>query len=389
MQVDGHSVGAAVNYKFAAVESNHTISAAFVDPYIPLRQAPSPGGSISPSGSVRVAAGSDKAFTITPNANYRISDVQVDGHSVGAVSSYKFTGLAADRNITATFAHITYTILASAAEGGTISPAGSVTVNKGAGKTFRITPAPGNKIANVRVDGVSVGATVSYTFSRVSANHSIKAVFAGSCQFPIAEAGPDQTVQSGAEVILNGSNSTDPVNGIASYNWVQTLGPAVRLVTPRSAICSFIAPTVATGAALEFRLYVRNKTGVTVSDTCFVNVFRDLSAARGECRSRPDRYPGYRRNFGRFRFQAPPMTGLPAINGHGRAGPVVEISNANTAVASFVAPDMGPRRLHYVFPTPCNRPRRHEDNQQLPGKCRRDKRAARRQCRFRPDSVRW
>ena len=61
------------------------------------------GGSISPSGSVFVAEGSDKVFTITPNSGYHIADVQVDGISVGAVSTYTFTDVAANHTISATF----------------------------------------------------------------------------------------------------------------------------------------------------------------------------------------------------------------------------------------------------------------------------------------------
>ena len=48
------------------------------------------GGSISPKGNVSVVRGSDKVFTITPNSGYKISDVEVDGKSVGARSTYTF-----------------------------------------------------------------------------------------------------------------------------------------------------------------------------------------------------------------------------------------------------------------------------------------------------------
>src|SRR5262249_35991184 len=46
------------------------------------------GGSISPSGSVTVPMNGNQTFNITPNAGFGISDVQVDGSSVGAVTSY-------------------------------------------------------------------------------------------------------------------------------------------------------------------------------------------------------------------------------------------------------------------------------------------------------------
>lgn len=61
-------------------------------------------GSIDPVGSVKVAAGTDKTFTITADAGYHISDVTVDGVSKGAVSSYTFENVQANHTIHATFA---------------------------------------------------------------------------------------------------------------------------------------------------------------------------------------------------------------------------------------------------------------------------------------------
>ena len=61
------------------------------------------GGAIDPAGAVTVAKGTDKTFAITPNAGYKISDVKVDGESVGAVSSYTFKNVTTDHTIEATF----------------------------------------------------------------------------------------------------------------------------------------------------------------------------------------------------------------------------------------------------------------------------------------------
>ena len=62
------------------------------------------GGSISPSGNISVREGRDKTFTITPDGGYRISDVRVDGVSVGAVSSYTFDNVQKRHTIEAFFA---------------------------------------------------------------------------------------------------------------------------------------------------------------------------------------------------------------------------------------------------------------------------------------------
>lgn len=62
------------------------------------------GGTISPSGSVSVANGATQVFTITPDCGYEITDVLVNGASVGAVTSYTFTNVQSDQTIQVIFA---------------------------------------------------------------------------------------------------------------------------------------------------------------------------------------------------------------------------------------------------------------------------------------------
>jgi hypothetical protein len=71
----------------------------------------------------------------------------------------------------------THTITASAGSGGTISPSGSVAVNDGESQTFTIAANSGYSISAVTVDETSAGAISTYTFSNVTANHTIAATF--------------------------------------------------------------------------------------------------------------------------------------------------------------------------------------------------------------------
>lgn len=71
----------------------------------------------------------------------------------------------------------TYTITASAGQGGSIAPNGAVSVAKGESKQFTITPSEGYEIADVKVDGVSKGAKTAYEFTNVTENHTIAASF--------------------------------------------------------------------------------------------------------------------------------------------------------------------------------------------------------------------
>ena len=70
-----------------------------------------------------------------------------------------------------------YTIAATAGEGGSITPNGDVSVKEGASQTFAVAADNGYEIADVLVDGNSVGAVETYTFDEVKANHTISASF--------------------------------------------------------------------------------------------------------------------------------------------------------------------------------------------------------------------
>ncbi len=365
MLADGVSVGAVSTYTFSNVTANHAIAVTFAPVATYTISATVQGsGSISPSGKVSVVSGTNQAFTITPSANYQISGVRVDGRSIGAVSSYTFTDAAANHTIAASFAPIRYRIWASFEGGGLISPSGTLSVTSGAKQSFTISPAADYKLTYVLVDGESVGAvssgvssglvpsskstrTVSYAFTNVASDHTIQAVFARISP-PVTDAGPDQVVENSSIVTLNGSNSTDTVSGIASYKWTQAAGPAVKLSNPTAAICTFKAPGITSGKALAFNLAVTNKAGITGKASCLVNV------------SNADKAPSA--NAGADQIVSPYAN--VTLDGSGSSdpdgaiasyrwvqinGPNVEILNANTAYASFVAPDAGPPGASLVF----------------------------------------
>ena len=80
--------------------------------------------------------------------------------------------------IDALVAKPTYTITATAGEGGTITPNGDVSVVEGKSQTFTITPDDGHEVAGVLVDGVAVELTDNtYTFQNVTSDHTISVTF--------------------------------------------------------------------------------------------------------------------------------------------------------------------------------------------------------------------
>ncbi len=103
VKVDGASVGAVTTYTFENITSDHTIEVVFEPLAFTITAAAGAGGLIMPSGTIYLNYGESKSFTITPNIGYKISDVKVDGNSVGSVSSYTFTNITSNHTISATF----------------------------------------------------------------------------------------------------------------------------------------------------------------------------------------------------------------------------------------------------------------------------------------------
>lgn len=71
-----------------------------------------------------------------------------------------------------------FTITATAGNGGTIAPTGATKVYKGTSKAFTITPNEGYHVDSLTVDGTAVNVVTEYTFSDVTANHTIAVTFA-------------------------------------------------------------------------------------------------------------------------------------------------------------------------------------------------------------------
>jgi hypothetical protein len=175
--VDNAQVGALTSYTFPSVISDHTISASFAINTYTLNSLAGSNGTISPSGAKVVDYGSSQTYTITPATGYHVFDVQLDGVSVGAVTTYQLTNIVATHTIAVGFAINTYTLTPTTGQHGTISPSVETTVNYGDSVTFTIKPQMGYAIADVQVDSVSVGKEATYNFNKVNKNHTIEATF--------------------------------------------------------------------------------------------------------------------------------------------------------------------------------------------------------------------
>ena len=130
----------------------------------------------NPTGST-FNAGTAVTLTATPDASSTFAGWS--GACSGTSPTSTLT-MNANASVTATFNLKSYTITATAGANGSISPQGTVSVNYGGSQNFTITPNSGYRIADVKVDGVSVGAVTSFLFGTVISNHTIEATFSAS-----------------------------------------------------------------------------------------------------------------------------------------------------------------------------------------------------------------
>jgi beta propeller repeat protein len=233
----GVQMGKTTPYPLTNVQADHTVTVYFKAITYTITATAGPGGKISPPGVTTVNMGGSQTYTITPSAGYSIADVTVGPtggtlSSVGAVSSYPISNITTNTTIAATFApNPSYTITASAGSNGTISPSGSVSVLGGTNKKFTIIPDLGYRVADVTVDGPSVGARTSYTFYSVQADHTISATFTPDI-YTI-----NVTVATGGSVTVSGTaiSPTLPVtvNGGGSSTITVSPGASVTFtITP-------------------------------------------------------------------------------------------------------------------------------------------------------------
>jgi len=202
--VDGSNVGALSTYTFSSVSSAHTISASFVVNSYSITASSGANGTVSPSGTTTVSSGGSQTYTITPSTGYHIVAVTVDGSGAGTGSTYTFSSVAANHSISASFAiNTSYSITATSGSNGTVSPSGTTTVSSGGSQTYTITPSTGYHIVAVTVDGSGAGTGSTYTFSSVSANHTISASFAINTYIITSSAGSNGTISPLGTTTLN------------------------------------------------------------------------------------------------------------------------------------------------------------------------------------------
>ncbi|MCE5262102.1 MAG: chitobiase/beta-hexosaminidase C-terminal domain-containing protein [Deltaproteobacteria bacterium] len=179
----------------------------------------------SPAG---IACGADCTEAYSQGTGVRLTAAPDAGNTFsgwsGACTGTEFCDLvmSVNRSVTATFTQETLILTAAAPGGnGTIAPAGATTANPGADQTYTITPNAGYHIVDVTVDGVSVGAVTSYTFTAVTASHTIVATFAVDTYALTATAGPNGTVApAGVTTVNHGASQSYTITANTGHHIV-------------------------------------------------------------------------------------------------------------------------------------------------------------------------
>nr|NIQ38343.1 hypothetical protein [Pseudomonadota bacterium] len=166
---------------------------------------------------------------------------------------------------------------------------------------------------------------------------------------PTADAGPDQTVEEGAVVTLNGSNSSDPDDGIASYLWEQTAGTPVTLSDPNSSQPTFTAPDAGLdGASLTFQLTVTDGGGLQATDTCTVNIAGANNPPTADAGPDQEVEEGVVVTLDGSN-SSDPDNWVASYLWEQTSGPQVTLSDPNSAQPTFTAPDVGPDGISLTF----------------------------------------
>lgn len=201
------------------------------------------GGHIAVSPSL-VLRGMDATATFTADENYHITDVKVDGVSVGVVDTYEFEGVSANHTVEL-FVAENPTITVTQVIGGTISP-GTCHVTPDADQTFTITCSYQYKLKKLIIDGVDASPSTTYTFSNVVADHTISAEYelAPIYSFVVTPANQTSTASGVWNSGTGGAAAIDALTGSAISGFLASDGSDVSTYEKRAAVYCSICPPI-------------------------------------------------------------------------------------------------------------------------------------------------
>lgn len=168
-------------------------------------------------------------------------------------------------------------------------------------------------------------------------------------QPPVADAGPDQTVQEGSPVLLDGTASYDPDVEPLTYQWTQLFGPAVTLLGGNTIVPTFVAPSVgAGGATIVFDLTVTDPHNLTGPDSVSIHVtnLNQIPVANAGPDQTVNENTAVTLNG---TLSADPDLDALSFTWTQTAGPLVTLTGGTTASPTFTAPAVGAGGMMVTF----------------------------------------
>jgi hypothetical protein len=177
--VNGIKISNNSSYTFKNVLSNQSIQVTFKPIQTLIFTDFGANGQINPVGmTIRTLTyGNSLRFVFNPNTGYLVDSVIVNGNKIDSLLGYTFSNIITSQRIRVTFKPIQITINAIAGSKGQISPIGSSNLIYGNTLRYVITPSTGYIVDSVFVNGIKVDSVISYTFSNVISNQSIRVTF--------------------------------------------------------------------------------------------------------------------------------------------------------------------------------------------------------------------
>ena len=206
VQINGAYIDPVSHFTFWNIADNNRIHVTF-RPKMVIMAASGGNGAIVPSGTIKVESGSFKSFEMIPDNGYRVSDVLVDGSSLGSIDKYTFFNIQSGHTIEVIFVRDIFTIEATSGPYGSIVPEGNIAISPGDFQFFEFNPDHGFRVASLEIDGESIAAVNQYFFENVIENHTINVQFEPARIIVQAVAGNHGSIYpSGAVVVAEGDS---------------------------------------------------------------------------------------------------------------------------------------------------------------------------------------
>ena len=164
-------ITSAISIPLILLNNNNTVQ------YFSIKSECSIGGSINPLGNISLQKGGNQEFFITPDESYLIDDVIINGTSFGSIDFFNFTDIHSNQTIEVLFTKKTFSIEITSNSNGTTIPSQSEILEYSENKKISFLPDKGFHVSNIIIDESSIGSLSEYTFTNITSNHTVEAIF--------------------------------------------------------------------------------------------------------------------------------------------------------------------------------------------------------------------